>query len=558
MRVRSLALLGIAIVTQVIASAVLAQTSDRANEPAPTWDLLVAQGALEETVLEARGARIGRIDVSVDDVFESTNGLSAPYRAANGLHMSTRVGTVRSQILFASGDEYDGRLIEETARLLRAQRYFGDASVRPVRYHEDANTVDVLVRVHDVWTLSPGFSFGRKGGENSTRFKFEDTNFLGMGKQLSLARAADVDRSAWRLAYTDPNVLGSWWKLSAAYATLSDGSEETLAVSRPFYSLDTRWSVESLMSDTTSAVPRYALGESVEEFQMRAHDVEIGGGVSGGLVDGWVRRYLGGFRYGSREFAPLPGYENARLPEARVVAYPWIGVEVIEDEYRQTRNLNQIGRTEDLYLGRSARLELGYASSAFGSTHDALILNGKLSAGVEPDLDQYLINSLHFRSRLQVGTFQATQLDLESRYYLRQSPRTVLFAAATAAISQNLDLEEQLLLGGDNGLRGYPLRYQAGTRRALLTLEERFYSNWQPLKLVNVGAAVFFDAGRTWGTDPFAPAPAGWLKDVGIGLRLGSARSGLGNVLHIDLAFPLDGGSDIDSVQLLIESRRSF
>jgi hypothetical protein len=52
--------------------------------------------------------------------------------------------------------------------------------------------------------------------------------------------------------------------------------------------------------------------------------------------------------------------------------------------------------------------------------------------------------------------------------------------------------------------------------------------------------------------------PAGWLKNFGLGLRLGSARSGLGNVLHIDLAFPLDRASDIDSIQLLVETRRSF
>ena len=48
-------------------------------------------------------------------------------------------------------------------------------------------------------------------------------------------------------------------------------------------------------------------------------------------------------------------------------------------------------------------------------------------------------------------------------------------------------------IGGDNGLRGYPLRYQSGTARALFTVEERFYSNWQPLKLFDVGAAAFVD-----------------------------------------------------------------
>ena len=50
----------------------------------------------------------------------------------------------------------------------------------------------------------------------------------------------------------------------------------------------------------------------------------------------------------------------------------------------------------------------------------------------------------------------------------------------------------------------------------------------------------------------------GLLKDVGFGLRLGNSRSALGNVLHLDVAFPLDGDSSIDSVQFLVETQRSF
>ena len=53
-------------------------------------------------------------------------------------------------------------------------------------------------------------------------------------------------------------------------------------------------------------------------------------------------------------------------------------------------------------------------------------------------------------------------------------------------------------------------------------------------------------------------APLGWLSDVGVGLRIGNARSGLGNVLHIDLAVPLVRQDGIDSVQLLVETRHSF
>ncbi|HEY5756881.1 MAG TPA: BamA/TamA family outer membrane protein [Steroidobacter sp.] len=507
--------------------------------------------------LEKSGATIGHISVRVDDVFEDKASLSAPYRVVNGLHISTHSETVLQQLLFRSGEPFHRRVLDETERLLRGQRYLNEASVTVLRYNDD-NTVDVEVRVHDVWTLSPGFSFGRKGGENSTRLKFEDTNFLGLGKQIGMERTNDVDRTAWRLTYVDPHLLGSWWTLSTAYSSMSDGTEKALGLSRPFYALDSRWSANAGASDVDSAVSRYSLGKRIERFEMGERLFEVGGGISEGLHDGWTTRYLGGFRYDERSFTTRQDEPNVTLPDDRTVAYPWVGIEMLEDNYLSTRNLDQIGRTEDVHLGRSARFDVGFASTAFGSTRDAFILSGELSAGVDLDRERYLINSVGWHGRLEGGSVANGVLDASSRFYLRQSEHRVFFASASASLTSNLDPEKQLLLGGDNGLRGYPLRYQAGKTNALVTLEERFYSNWQPLKLVNVGAAVFFDAGRAWGQDEYAAAPEGWLSDVGIGLRLGSARSGLGNVLHIDLAMPLNRNNDIDSLQLLIETKKSF
>ncbi len=108
-------------------------------------------------------------------------------------------------------------------------------------------------------------------------------------------------------------------------------------------------------------------------------------------------------------------------------------------------------------------------------------------------------------------------------------------------------------------MRGYPLRYQTGNGRALLTVEQRYFTKWSLWKLADIGGAVFFDVGRTWGNSALGPAETrGILKDVGFGLRLGNTRSALGNVLHIDIAFPLDGDSTIDDVQLLVQTKRTF
>jgi hemolysin activation/secretion protein len=125
-------------------------------------------------------------------------------------------------------------------------------------------------------------------------------------------------------------------------------------------------------------------------------------------------------------------------------------------------------------------------------------------------------------------------------------------------VSENLDADRQLLLGGDNGLRGYPLRYQEGSARALLTLEHRIYTKYYLFRLFHLGGAVFFDAGRTWGRGAVSSSSEGVLKDIGIGLRLGSSRSSFGNVIHLDLAFPLDGDNSIDDVQFLVVTKKSF
>jgi hemolysin activation/secretion protein len=126
-------------------------------------------------------------------------------------------------------------------------------------------------------------------------------------------------------------------------------------------------------------------------------------------------------------------------------------------------------------------------------------------------------------------------------------------------VGKRLDLENQILLGGDNGLRGYPLRYQDGTSRALLSFEERYFSNWYPFRLFRVGAAVFFDMGRTWGRAQLGQPSLGMLKDAGFGLRFGNARTGLGNVIHVDLAFPFDSGpTNIRKVQFLVQTEQEF
>jgi len=510
--------------------------------------------------LEAASAVIGRVDIAVGNVFDTADPQenSALPRVANRLHIRTRPHTVESLLLFKSGDRYSGRALEESERILRSTRYLYDARVRPIAWHD--GKVDIEVRTRDVWTLNPGLSFGRRGGKNTSGFELEELNLLGLGSQLSIGFKSGIDRDSTTLLYRDRQVFSSWWDLKAEASDNSDGRAHELSLERPFYALDTHWAAGISGRDDTRVDSQYDLGHIVNRFRTHEKLATVYGGWSAGLNENRsVQRWTAGFTLDDNQFDPArDSLQSSFIPPDRKLRFPWIGYEWLQDRFFKVRNRDQIEKTEDFYLGWRFNARAGFASSVFGSDRDALILNANIGKGFEPRERHTFLWSTSVASRVEHGDFVNGLASTSGRYYFRQSPRRLFFTALQVDASSKLDPDQQLLLGGDNGLRGYPLRFQGGEGHWLFTAEQRGFSNWYPFRLFNVGGAVFFDAGRTWGENPLGTPSQGILKDVGVGLRLGNSRSALGNILHIDFAFPLDGGSGINKLQFLIETKRTF
>jgi outer membrane translocation and assembly module TamA len=149
-------------------------------------------------------------------------------------------------------------------------------------------------------------------------------------------------------------------------------------------------------------------------------------------------------------------------------------------------------------------------------------------------------------------------LSAGAQYYRPQTRHRLFYASAEAGWIGRPGPTDQLVLGGDNGLRGYPLRYQSGTRRVLFTAEQRFYTDVYLWRLLRLGGAAFVDVGRAWGGPLPTSANPGWLSNVGFGLRVVSERSSFGTVVHVDVAFPLNRAGDISKAQFQVKAKRSF
>ncbi len=522
----------------------------RADDPAPV-------PSAEE--LEKSGAVVGQVIIRMKNIFDLEDPAEDRrlYRWANHLHLMTRRQVIAEQLLFKTGDRFSQHALDESARLLRTNRYLYDATIRPVRYAD--GKVDVEVVTHDVWTLNAGIGLGRSGGSNTTRFLLQDTNFLGTGKAVTFQRETNVDRTTSLVRYDDRALFGTHGILAATYADNSDGKERSFDLEEPFYALDTRWAagISATLDDRVDSL--YSLGHAIDYFHRQSDSFELHGGLSNGLVNGWVRRWTAGFAYDHERFGVAGGDRVTTLvPENRTLSYPWVSFDLVQDRYSEARNLDQILRTEDLHLGSQAHFSLGFSSTAFGGDRNAAIFDVALNTGFKPEVGQTLLFGSDLSGRWGSGGGENVVLLTNARYYWRDFGEHLFFVTVEADAAHHLDADNQLLLGGDTGLRGYPLRYQDGDRRALITLEQRFFTNYYPFRLIRVGAAVFFDAGRTWSGESARAPNLGLLKDAGIGLRLSPSRSGLGNVVHFDLAFPLDGDSSIKRVQWLVRTKASF
>jgi hemolysin activation/secretion protein len=513
----------------------------------------------DNAALEHSGAIIGQITLDRANVFDLTDPEenNSLYRLANRWHIVTREKVIQHQLLFAEGDPLSSRLLEESARILRQNLYLYDATIKPVRVEN--GTVDLVVETRDVWSLGPDISFSRKGGENRSGIGIEEINLLGRGQTLSFQHENDVDRTSNSVQFFDRNFGNSRVSTSLRLGDNSDGNSSWLSIVRPFYALDARWAAGASALDDKRRTALYRLGDEAAEYQHERRYFSAFRGWSKGLDGSFARRWTLGFVHDDNQFSAVPApILPLQQPADRKLVYAFAKFELVQDAFETSKNRDQIGRTEDFLMGSSVSATIGWSDTALGADRDALIYAASFSRGLGSLDKNSLFLGASASGRIESGQTRNSLFEFSARYFRTQSKKRLFFTTLSATLGDALDLDNPVHLGGDNGIRGYPHRYQNGDSKMVLTLEQRYFTDWYPFRLARVGGAIFADVGRVWGQNPLGGEPLGWLADVGIGLRLAPTRSSAGKVLHIDLAFPLDGDDTIDSVQILVEAKRSF
>ncbi len=472
----------------------------------------------------AEAQRITEIEIRTENVFSPKDAAVAyvPYGLANAIHIKSRNGLIEKYLLFKVGDPLDPELLAETERNLRATGLFSLVRVT-------AEGTKVIVETDDAWTLLLRGSLGNKGGVTTYSAGVEETNLLGTGRQLKFRYAKETERISRSFEFADPAFLRPYTLFRVVFSDLSDGTVYEGRLQRPFYSLDTPWAASLFYHQARFQPKIYAGGEEAAVWRQHETNFRAEGGLRADLAGNTVHRVIASVEWldttlGPGSFGPPP--PPADPP--RKFLFIGAGLQKDEREWIRRTDVETIWRDEDFNLAPVGSVELGASPEILGATGAArLIASGSMGTLLPWG---FSVATLSGETRYENGP-QNMIVNVDTRAYLQSTRWT--FAMRLGAISGwRLDPETQFYLDGENGVRAYRLHAVSGTGHVVGNLELRTVFVYDVLKLVSIGAAVFADAGVSWG-----PPDGFWrLADAGAGLRFGLSRASQTTLLRLDIA----------------------
>ncbi|MEZ4400517.1 MAG: hypothetical protein R3B06_10890 [Kofleriaceae bacterium] len=546
------------------------------GDGAPGCDPISLLGGLERAALtqaliergltlldQPDGRRIGTIHVVTLPVFGDEVRF---LRWANALHIRTRTDVVRRELVVAPGDRWDRDAIDESVRNLRDPLNTSLAVVVPVAPADGAgDVVDLLVVTRDVWSLRTNYNGELQAGTFTfLTVSLSENNFLGRHKLAALAFRMDQAVFSLGPVFVDKNAFGRHLDVRFTGGPLwnrdtlkVEGSESTVAISRPLWSLATRWGVYADWSHQ-NAIERRFVGNRLRTFDAPAtpaddalpwayRDRRWAAGLSVVRAYGTTLRHRWklGYALASERPSVLPDvvgdpaaiadFVDQVLPRSERAGRLYAGVELFTPRYREYRDIDSYDLAESVRLGPRLQVVAGVAAPWLGSdrTFGTLALEESWAWPLGGDG--------------VVTTFGGVGLRLEAGRVIDRSftqsvrlvaPRLGPLRLVSEAKASGLFREEanrRFFVGGDNGLRGFPVGAFAGQRALIWQSEIRTLSRRLVFGM-QWGLVGFYDlagAGDTIGQ-------VAVHHDLGIGLRSLTPQLSA-EVFRADLAVPLDG-----------------
>jgi hypothetical protein len=487
------------------------------------------------------GKTIEAIGTERIEVFESRDFLPNFALFVNALHATTRGYVIERELLFKQGDAYQKRVIDESARNLRALTQLSLVLAVPL-VGSAPDRVRVLIITKDVWSLRLQWDLAlANAGVERLVMQPAEINIGGAHQTAGATLFYQPLSTALGAKYGWPRVAGSRVSLSASANIIvsnrtgsPEGSFGAIGASKPLYSVDSEWAASAGAQWRDEISRRYsqallagfgrrdtAPGDRVPEaYRSDQKQAQIS------VVRSFGRTYKAdvavSFEATHAKFDPgdlsaydpalVAKYIAARLPVSDDRIYPALELRSYTSNFTSVINMESLSLQEDYRVGHFADVKVYPVSQNLGSTRTFLGVFAEL--GYTLPLRDGLLR-VDVQNTVEASASELLQGVVAFNAYLA-TPRTpfgrLVYSAQMVDRYANY-LNARSVIGGNNRLRGYPTSEFVGRNVVASNLELR--SRPVDLFKVQLGAVAFYDVADAFdGWSDLHPQHA-----VGVGLR---------------------------------------
>lgn len=191
------------------------------------------------------GQVIRSIEIQVLDPFghsitDSSVKVSNPFqKVGNKYHRTSRKWVISNLLLFEENDTLDLLRVSESERLLRSTSYINDARIYVYGDSVAGDSVDIIVMVHDRWTVDAPLVLTLTGG----RITLRERNFGGLGQTFEQHLGYQIPSKYYELRgrFRVNNLQQTYISSDYFYTYTRDLKLVGFSFDRPFYSPLAKW-----------------------------------------------------------------------------------------------------------------------------------------------------------------------------------------------------------------------------------------------------------------------------------------------------------------------------
>lgn len=449
-----------------------------------------------------KGKIIRNIKIETTDPFgyqisESKKGQKWYDRLADRVHIDSKKSTINNYLLFKKGEDYNEQKLYESERILRDMQFVNRVNISVIDSTSTKDSIDVLVKVLDSWSLKPRFRYS----SSKIGVGMREENLLGLGHDVNFLYSNDSKEKQYNFSagYMAYNLFGSFINAGVSgEKDYFDNERITVSATRDFFSPLTKWAggftFEYFMRKVLMPVENT---DFFPEVQIKVYNQDLWGGYQFPV-------FIGNKDEISRNIAVLGRFQNYQYKDRPEIDESGFfassnsflaSATFIERKFDVKRDIFKYNLPEDIAYGKS----LGITAGAMNRSSKPVPY-----AGISGSLGSF-INWGYFNVKAEYGRFfneskeNSDSFRFDGTYFTNlhdwKFAKVRHFFSPTFAWGSQLynsSYRDRINFAGDDEFPSYSGDF-IGTKKLILRYQVQLFINktWKNFHFSPYGVAAF-------------------------------------------------------------------